>query len=508
MATSRKTGVKTNNVTHFPAPENSVAVEDRPTEEATPATDEAIPATPAAAPAASPPPPRPKADGPRESNFFQRVASVSPAEWGTRVYLYLYQLEPVCDLKQSGGKAYLMRYQEPVRDEHQIMLEQGSGKYRLVLALNKISPQASNELARYDFEIYNPQYPPKVPQEVWIKDPRNRRWEALLPKPAPVPRPGAVTGVSDFVEVLRATNEIRRDIRDEMQPPAAAPAAPLAAAPAADPFVSAMGLAKEILQMRTSENPMVDILRDELKAMREELRDERAENRRLQTAAPAVAPQKSFIEQALEFAGAAEKLKPLAAAFGFTPAANGTGEVVRSGKTTLIDLAREVLPEIVNSDLAKGIGYKLMSSATSPAAPAPVPIQVNGAPQPNQQQIDEFAQFMQTVVTPAVLTAIEAGDSGAEFAEWMERGFGTERLQQLQNFSHPMLPGLKGEHAIISGFQHTKAWEYLSKREEQFRIFVREFCQWNPDQEEGAAPAAEPSQSVDFDAEFEKGANA
>jgi len=93
---------------------------------------------------------------------------------------------------------------------------------------------------------------------------------------------------------------------------------------------------------------------------------------------------------------------------------------------------------------------------------------------------------MNTVVSPAVLTYIDAGDTGANFAEWIDSGFGSDRLQQLQNFSHPMLPGMKGEAAIIAGFRHTKAWDYLKDKEAQFRLFVHDFCTWNPDEEEKA----------------------
>jgi len=118
--------------------------------------------------------------------------------------------------------------------------------------------------------------------------------------------------------------DIQDRIEERLKPaPNGAPLLPIA--PAVDPIQQSLSLAKEFMSFK-SDNPMVDILRDELKALRDEMKEERAEARRLQTelrtaqAAPA-ASSKGFLEQALEFAAAADKLKPLAAAFGFAPAA-------------------------------------------------------------------------------------------------------------------------------------------------------------------------------------------
>ena len=100
MANSRKSGKKSTTVTEFPAPEAATAVADVPEE----FQETAAPPT---APT-NPPPKNPlkkKAPVlPSDGDFFARVAAVPQSDWDSgRVYLYLYVLEPLCNLKQQGG---------------------------------------------------------------------------------------------------------------------------------------------------------------------------------------------------------------------------------------------------------------------------------------------------------------------------------------------------------------------------------------------------------------------
>src|ERR1035437_8875774 len=213
MANSRKSVKRSATVAQFPAPSGTAGAEDVP---------EGFQETPTPQPEAASPPPRSpikkKAPSiPPGGDFFARVNAIPRQEWDSqRIYLYLYILEPLCNLKQSGGKAYLNRYSEPVRDEHQIAVEYGSGRYRLMLAYNKVSPDESTEVARHEFEIYNKQYPPTVPKAAWINDARNAKWEALLPKEV---IPAAATAASTIVDAIKMVSDIRRDVRDEIGEP-------------------------------------------------------------------------------------------------------------------------------------------------------------------------------------------------------------------------------------------------------------------------------------------------
>src|ERR1035437_1282956 len=213
MANSRKSVKKSGTVAQFPKPESAVDVEDVPESFQEPPVSQAEPTSP-------PPrtPPKKKTPLiPPVGDFFARLAAIPQQDWDSgRIYVYLYILEPLCNLKQSGGKAYLNRYSQPVKDEHQIAVEYGSGRYRLMLAYNKVSPDESTEVARHEFEIYNKQYPPTVPKAAWINDARNAKWEALLPKEV---IPAAATAASTIVDAMEMVSDIRRDVRDEIGEP-------------------------------------------------------------------------------------------------------------------------------------------------------------------------------------------------------------------------------------------------------------------------------------------------
>ena len=486
MANSRKSTRKSGNVTQLPGPSDGVGVAEPPEEGEAPTE----------ATAAPPNPPRPPKKTPKDQkgpetdpNFFQRLKSIPRDDWGTRVFLYLYVLEPLCNLKQSGGKTYLNRYSEPVQDEHQIMLEYGSGRYRLMLSQNKISPEASNELARYEFEVLNSQYPPKIPRAAWINDSRNAKWEALLPKEtAATPASAAST----IVDAMKMVSDIRRDVREEMEPEAAETQSPsemvntfkamkdiltpaTTATAAKDPLELATALATTMMQMK-ADNPVIDLYRDELKALREEMKEERAS--RAAQAVPAVEKPKTLIEQLTDF-------KALRDIFTTATGAEGT---IRAGRTTALDVARDLGSKFFESDLAMGVGQYLASLATRNVSGNPA--QMNpGAPQNGvQRPIDDFAAFIENVLNPALLRHYIQGFTGGEFAGWLYDGY-PDRVVQLQNFTHPMMPGLRGQNAIVQAYKNTpNMWPTLSSArpegESAFVHFVHEFCQWKPEPNE------------------------
>ena len=493
MANSRKSGKKSATVAQFPQPENAVGVEETP---------ESFQVAPATQPEPTKPPPRNPLKKktpaiPPGGDFFARVNAIPREEWDSqRIYLYLYVLEPLCNLKQSGGKSYLNRYSEPVRDEHQIALEYGSGRYRLMLAYNKVSPDESTEVARHEFEIYNKQYPPTVPKAAWINDARNAKWEALLPKEAP---PAAAT--STLIEGARFYKEIRDEVKDEMEPAEVTPNSPREMfetmkaakdlfAPATTPTAT---VAKDPLEIATAlftimnqtkaENPVIDMYRDELKAAREEMKEMRAAAVHTQTAEKP----KTFLEQMTEF----KTLKEL-----FTAVSSET--VTRTGGTGALDVVRDLGSKFFESDLATGVGQWLGSLAQRNVNGNPAPSAMNGAPPPQvqQSQPDQFQAFITNVLNPALLRHYLQEFSGADFAGWLYDAF-PDRLQQLQNFTHPMMPGLKGAPAIIQAYKRTDSmWPALSSRGEQaFVDFVHQFCEWKPDTNVVDAEVIEPEAS-------------
>jgi len=479
----------------MPAPQTATAVEDIPQEFQETAQE---PPQEAAPPPRSPLKKKPAGAAP-DPNFFARVAAIPRDDWGNRVFLYLYVLEPLCDLKQSGGKTYLNRYSAPVKDEHQIMLEYGSGRYRLMLSMNKVSHEQSNEIARFEFEIYNVQYPPKVPRAAWVNDTRNAKWEALLPKEAP---PAAAAGT--LVDAMRLYGDIRREVRDEVEEtePAQQPTttsevlatmkaakdlfapAATAAAPAGDPFDTA----KKIMDMRTND-PMIALLLARMdaqdkaaEAARQREYDLQRELRAIQTA-PA-APAKGLLDQIVELSALGDKLKPLKEMLGFNGGSNGDAP---RGRTTGMDLAREGISKFFESPLADGAGQLLGAMATkiinqnSNGAQAMNPAPQNGV----QPRGDDMGKFIENVLNPALLSHYVRGLSGSDFAAWLADGY-PDRVIPLQNFTHPFIPGKRGAPAIIEAYKHTPSmWPALSSQgEPAFIAFVEDFCSWKVEAEE------------------------
>ena len=459
-----------------------------------------IPAAFASDPATSTPrnkggrPPRGKASQP-EPRFYDRVASVPKEDWGTRAFMYVYVDEPVCKAKTFGSTRYLLKSHVPILDLEGLKENYGSFKGWMSLNLRKTGKDQTDEVDRLDFEIFDPKCPPKIPLAAWANDDRNVRWRALLP-PEPVPQSAAT---STLIEGARFYKEIRDEVKDEMAPPdqpqtrtsevldtmraakelfgqpAAAPTAP-----AQDPLQIAVKLAETMMQMK-ADNPVIDMYRDELKALREELKEERAEARKT-TAAPIVAEKpKTFLEQMTEF----KTLKDL-----FSTVSNGAETVTRAGRTGALDVVRDLGSKFFESDLASGVGQYLASIAQRNAGG---PMQPNPAPngQPQVQQRDEtaaFETFIKEVVNPTLLRQYSRGFSGEDFAGWMFDSF-PDRLKQLQVLTHQRMPGQKGAPVIIAAYQHLYPETYrpiVAQRdgEASFAQFVNEFCAWKPEEEQ------------------------
>ncbi|HUD74510.1 MAG TPA: hypothetical protein VMQ76_05510, partial [Terracidiphilus sp.] len=145
-----------------------------------------------------------------------------------------------------------------------------------------------------------------------------------------------------------------------------------------------------------------------------------------------------------------------------------------------LDVARDLGSKFFESDLAIGVGQYLASLATRNVSGNPA--QMN--PPQNGVPANDFEAFIQNVLNPALLRHYIQGFTGGEFAGWLYDGY-PDRVVQLQNFTHPMMPGLKGANAIIQAYKRTESmWPTLSSArpngEAGFTEFVMEFCAWKP----------------------------
>jgi hypothetical protein len=470
-----------------------------------------------------PPKPKPpiKAFEGKQPQFFERVNNVPAEDWGTRAFMYVYVDEPVCNPKTWGESRYLLKSSAPIRDLEGLKQDYGSFKGWMSLNLRKTGKDATDEVDRLNFEIYDPKFPPKIPRGAWANDGRNKRWIDLLPPEKP-----ESAGAGSMLDAMRMYKEIRSEVKEEVapEPPVstnevletmraakelfAPPNGAPTAAPAVDPLAQAMSIAKDFMQMR-SENPMVDILRDELKELRAELRSEREANRKHETAAATGAKPKTLIEQLKELGEAKELI-------GKVLGINGDGGgIARSGKISPWQLAREVIPEVINSEFFAGLGQRIAAGAnhTNGAATAAPSMSQQQTPANGQADNSEaaFQKWIRDVVNKQVIRfflhmpGMEGGDL-ADLLYAME----PEWTLRLQKFEHPQLPGMIGKDAIIAGYKATQSvWPQVqqSGRTAEFEVFVQQFCEWKPEDEPmGTEP--EDDGIVDLDQPSEKGAEA
>ena len=491
MASSTRTPPKKGKLKQMPSTSGGVGIEERPETHSTPFDPE--PQAAAAPPTHPTAPPAPQTATPDRQNvtkkdFFDLVRRVQKEDWGTRIFMYLYCYEPVCDEKISGEKKYLCRFDQAVADEQQIMVDYGSGKYRLVLTNRKPAGEKGSPIEIYDFEIYNPKYPPRIPREVWKNDPRNQRWLALLPKEEPKPPAGSIINPLDAFGTFM-------DIQDRIQDRITPPAAPAAATPPVppDPFDTA----KKIMEMRAND-PMIAALMSRLEAADKAQEAARQREfdllRELRTNAATAHPvPKGLVEQIVELASVAEKLGPLKALWGGTNGSGPAGEgekIVRAAKMGTLEFLSEVIPKVFDSPIANAAAAKIMQSTQQQSAPGMV--NGNGRPPVLQQPpaVDPFQRFIADIATPAMLEYFQAEATGEALADWIYSVFPRECLR-LQAFTHPMIPGLQGPQAIVMAYKNTpNVWPRLAAKEAEFTEFIQQFCAWKPEPED-AAPAAD-----------------
>src|ERR1039458_4422539 len=94
--------------------------------------------------------------------------------------MYVYVDEPCCNPKTFGESRYLLKSSVPILDLEGLKQDYGSFKGWMSLNLRKTGKDATDEVDRLSFEIYDPKNPPKIPRGAWANDARNKRWLDLL----------------------------------------------------------------------------------------------------------------------------------------------------------------------------------------------------------------------------------------------------------------------------------------------------------------------------------------
>ena len=449
-----------------------------------------------------------KTSAPNIPTFFQKMAAVAKPDWGPRATVYLYRVEPYIDRLRAGDSKYIMKYDEPI-DEQRVLADHGSGRYKAVLNFRKAGAEMGDIIDSHYFDLLNMKYPPKVPIGEWTDDPRNKRW--AWAKEANTPAPVSSTSATDVTQAFHTFMDIQDRVAERMQT-ANAPAAPVQ-----DPF----DVASQIMKMH-SDNPMLAILQEQLRqqnaameaAREREFRAQEAARERefklqeqLRQAMTQAPTSKGLLEQLTELAAATEKLEPVKKLFGGLLGGITDSAPVRSKMSGTMEFISEVIQSEPVRQLATGVATALSQprSPANNAADRPlVPVQLQ-SPQHAQQNPattpdQEMERFIQRDIVPRMMEVFDSGRDGEEFAYWVYMGW-PYRLEQLQRFSHPRLPGV-GVPAMIAALKYSpwwgaipqEKWEGLAHREAELTQFLTEFCAWQApaDEEEQETPVARP----------------
>ena len=438
---------------------------------------------------------------PRKKNvsFYDNVRAIPKDDWGKRAFIYGYCIEPLCNLKASGENKYLFKSGAPIFDEDGIMHDYGSGVYRLNLVYRKPAGDKGDEVDSYQFEIYNPKYPPKIPRAVWMNDPRNERWAALLPKEEPAVQP---TGAGVLLESMKVVNEIRRDAREE-NPPALPPAPPPNRIGEFTEMINAVKSVMPAPPPAATDNKVLDTV---MALMTKQIDTSAAEVKELRGQVFQLLTQKQENKGGDNLESIIDKFEKIAPKIQGILGLGGeklTDVVHGRRRGFWEELALKAVEELapgVNSFLTAGGQFLLAPKggqlqiggpqATQAALPAP-----NGNGQP-QQQADPLLPLKQKVgnflganLRPLQkhFEAYVKGElrdpddkengvqDGSDFAMWIEENHGVEILTDARTL---------GADQITLMFQSTPAiWAAIKPHEQKFKEFLYQVLAYTPDEQ-------------------------
>lgn len=348
-------------------PVNTTETETKPPKSGRPKAAEGAPQgkVPAGGPAFMPP-----------DDFFSAVSGITADQWPFRM-IYGYRLAPITDRRSSGQPFYLAKYSGPI-DQDQVMRDFGSGMYRFLLNETPPGGGKSQTIARCDLSIMNFDYPPKVPAGEWVDDVRNRDWDWCRSKLGPQAAQGNGGTASDLAAaVTQVIRETRPETNDKEQTGLVTAFMEMARSNQA--LMSQVSDPKRGLEMialllpllkpadKSGPDPLIQMLMEDRKAMREEM----AEMRRARESHP----NKSWLEVALEN----EEMMRRIFGKGNGPAGpqlDGWAAVIDKGIDKLGGAIAPVVPLIIQGVMQR------QAQQNRTQAPAPTIVQTNPAPLP------------------------------------------------------------------------------------------------------------------------------
>lgn len=421
------------------------------------------------------------------AGIFARISELTKEDWERHV-IYVYRLAPIIDQSAAGRATYITKYQERI-DEDRILHDFGSGGYRV--CLNRVNDSGgSSNIFRAEFNMLHLDFPPRVVPGTWVDDPRNAKWVWGKLKHSGQPESATDSTSSDKTDPLRLLEAvdtmIERRLSKNTEPSVLQTATAL------------MNLAKANAPAAPPTDRSVDVLRDELKDLRVQLAEERAENRRLQQSmfedlktkatAPAPAPPQSRAEILQEMVAEKEAIEKLA------PRRGGDSPAQESEPAWLqiVRPLAEQLAPVAGAFIQNAISQPPQPRQQQPQA-HPMPA---GQPQPEQRIIPGGTVQLKTAVPEVIaknfmeaMTWMDEGKSGGDYAEWLDADPSHRHvIRQLRQIGADQVPPVQPVDAILAIAKSIPlAWRMIESvpgKEEQLRQFLTEIIVWTPEQEQ------------------------
>ncbi len=284
------------------------------------------------------PPGRPRKDGmpagstkastaPEDPYEFYAQLKPSGDDWWNLHSIYMYRQYPITDRRQSGKLLWIDKFSEPI-DPDFIMKLHGSGVYRLDLL-----EDGNKKIGETQIRIFNKDYPSVIPAGDWVDDPKNKDWEWCRPKGSQANGAGSGMTADDFLKLQAAlgskqdsTASLLAALAPILDPQRQTDMLATFAAlmkPKEDTSVTTLllPLILKMLDKPSGPDPMMAMLIDDRKAMREEI----AEMRRQQPV------QKDMLDSLLEYREKFDALKGLFGKGGGPAAPEGWAGITEQG---------------------------------------------------------------------------------------------------------------------------------------------------------------------------------
>jgi hypothetical protein len=442
--------------------------------------------------------------------FFAWLKTFPATDWSEALTLYLYRTSPELNMARRG-QLNIQKFNRPV-DPDEIMQLHGSGGYKLILNRYDSKKMESGAVCDHHFQIMNMEFPPRVPYGSWIDRPENADW--LWAKPSLLKslqdannqmNGGGGGGAPTIMQIAELIERVRPNNSPEEQATLASLVIEVMSKQNESVMQMAnpdrmLGVVDKVIATMGSNNKgdsvVVDLLKDQLTRMHQELMDERKaarEGGKQPSLKEALAEQKEIIDlMGIKRGGAAST--------DWGGVAIELGRDLLKGLTQVGTAFAQLQIQKANLEMQRKAGAQPAATATARPAPAAQPAAI-AAPEPTaaapngvagapaaelspegQDMIASIsAQFAQLFdgAAPFLVDHFRKGWSGMEFREWFLDTYGRMGLNAVRAMSKETLIGVL-EHRKANGPPHVQELLYELNPPERVSRFVEEFLSDRP----------------------------